>query len=63
MAELSEYVTASMVAQEAGINYTTILSRIHRNDIPVQRLGKIITIKREHVALVTLPLYKRGTSK
>ncbi len=62
MAELSEYVTAAMIARETGIGYHTILARIHRKKIPVTQLGKIVTIKRSDVGRVNYPLYK-GHSK
>lgn len=63
MAELSEIVTPSMIAKETGISYHTILARIHTSNIPTLQLGKFIAIKREHVAAITHPLYKRGTDK
>lgn len=63
MAELSEYVTASMLAKQTGLGYTTIIARIHDANVPIQRLGKIILIERKDVASVTRPLYQRGIKK
>lgn len=62
MTELSEYVTAAMIAKETGIGYHTILARIHRKKVPITLLGKIVTIKREDASRISYPLY-RGQGK
>lgn len=58
VAELSELVTASMIAKETGLGYHTILARIHALKVPTIQLGKFITIRRSDAARVSHPLYK-----